>query len=156
VSITESLDDLGYEHAYSLTLSPDVLYDSEDEESSENDNENEASDTTSAMEVSEDWPSDYPTEQLPVYEKASFEVRTVVEQGGQKMIAIASEEALDVTVEYYQGLLQESVGYSSVVSGSATMIQGTKDGLYIMVIITENDGTLGEDEKFRSLVQIVY
>jgi hypothetical protein len=174
VTIAESFDELDYKHSFTIVMQPelegfgdmddsDEMDESEEEDDSEDmdkeeESQSESSDMSSSVTIPEsvEWPSDYPEDILPVYDKEYLEVKMAMKNGGQTMVGLMSEEEMDILVEYYTELLKDSVEFTSTAMGGTHMVQGIVDGVMYMVIIGPNDETTGEDERFKSLIQVIY
>ena len=102
------------------------------------------------------WPEDYPKESVPVYSAAYTEARIVMEQGDETMVALMTEDEFDEVADYYEALLSDAPDYSTMNLQGTLMIAGTINDVMITVMLLENDGSLGEDMRFKTLIQIVY
>lgn len=162
VSITLSMEELGYKHAISLIVSPEPEGFNDESDDHDADNYNDPDDESVNMPdgfvlpETISWPEDYPADVLPVYTDAYVEAKMAMKQGGETMVALMTEEETDIIIVYYEDLLEDAIGYTKTSIEGTTMISGTVDGKLMMVMILANDGSLGEDERFKSLIQIVY
>lgn len=168
VSITTSMEDLGYKHSFSLIVSPepegfDDGSDDNDVDDADNADVDDAEDDDSVtmpdgfvLPETISWPADFPKDVLPIYTDAYVEAKAAMEQGEETMVALMTEEATDIIIGYYDKLFEDAIGYTKTSMEGTTMLSGTVDGQLLMVMILENDGSLGEDERFKTLIQIVY
>ncbi|MBI9011062.1 MAG: hypothetical protein JEZ08_02450 [Clostridiales bacterium] len=102
------------------------------------------------------WPEDYPEESVPVYSAAYTEAKAVMKQGSDTMVALMTEDELDIVAYYYEELLMDAPDYSTMNLQGTLMFSGTIDDVMITVMLLENDGSLGEDMRYKTLIQIVY
>ena len=102
------------------------------------------------------WPDDYPEGSVPVYSAAYTEAKAVMKQGNDTMVALMTEDELDKVADYYEELLMDAPDYSTMNLQGTLMFSGTIDDVMITVMLLENDGSLGEDLRYKTLIQIVY
>jgi len=102
------------------------------------------------------WPEDYPEESVPIYSAAYTEAKIVVNQGDETMVALMTEDEFDEVADYYEAMLSDASDYSTMNLQGTLMFAGTINDVMITVMLLENDGSLGEDMRFRTLIQIVY
>ncbi len=67
-----------------------------------------------------------------------------------------TEDQPEDVVKYYKELLKEADDFGELTMGPMTMVTGTLEGKLFQVTIGLNDGTTGEAENFKTLVQIMY
>lgn len=102
------------------------------------------------------WPDDYPEESVPVYSAAYTEAKAVMKQGNDTMVALMTEDEFDKVSDYYEELLMDAPDYSTMNLQGTLMFAGTIDDVMITVMLLENDGSLDEDMRYKTLIQIVY
>ncbi|MBN2797437.1 MAG: hypothetical protein JXR88_18660 [Clostridia bacterium] len=159
VSISESLEELGYRFSYSLILMKSMdSMNFNDPSGTTEDTTNEEDMGVSQMvtEIYEGFPEAYPSKLLPISEEESFEVRAAMEVNGQQAIAYVSEVLYEDSVAYFESIMSKMEDYSTMALDNAQMIYGNLDGYNFTVVITKNTGDLGEPENFDSLIQIFY
>lgn len=103
-----------------------------------------------------DFPDTYPSDQLPVYPYGHTEIVSTMGQGDQQIIAIRTEDPTPAVQTYYEEALKGSENYSTMLMDSTTIYAGTIDGVSFTVYVMANDGSVGEDISFRSLIQVAY
>ncbi|MCH4889139.1 hypothetical protein EZV73_16205 [Acidaminobacter sp. JC074] len=157
VTISKSMDEsFGFENSFTLIIMEQIdMGETESEEVIVD----EVVDMAPAELVIPDgvtWPENYPEDIIPAYDKAYTEVKMAVTQGDESMIGFMTEDKLDVVVDYYTDYLEGAGDFTKVEMSGTNMLSGTIDGLMITIMLTENDGSFGEDERFKTLIQIVY
>lgn len=102
------------------------------------------------------WPDDYPEGSIPVYSAAYTEAKATMKQGDETMIALMTEGEFDDVSDYYEELLMDASDYSTMTLQGTLMFVGTIDDVKITVMLLENDGSLDEDMRYKTLIQIIY
>jgi len=158
VSVSDSTDtDLGYISSFSIIIMEEIM--GLEEEQDQEETSEEVTEMAPAELVIPDtieWPEDYPEDIVPAYDDAYTEVKITASQGGQTMVGLMTEDKIDIVTEYYSELLKDASDYSTIDMQGTTMIAGTIDGVMITVLLVENDGSMGEDERFKTLIQVIY
>lgn len=156
VTVSKSMDEsFGYKNSFTLIVMEE--FDMGDTDTIEN--EDDEIDKAPAELVIPDavsWPESYPEDIIPVYDIAYTEVKMAMEQGDESMIGFMTEDKLDDVVEFYTEYLKDASDFTTVEMQGTVMLSATVDGLMITVMLTENDGSFGEEDRFKTLIQIVY
>lgn len=95
-------------------------------------------------------PDSYPEKALPFYPTGKTQAAMAMEG----MVAIMTEDPVEDVLEYYTKLLEEADDYGTINMPPTTMLNGTIDGAFVQITIGENTGM--EDERFKTLIQIMY
>ena len=159
VTVSNSeMEDYDYKNSFSIIIMEEVEGLTNDVEET-TDNETETVDKAPAKFVMPDtitWPEDYPNEIIPLYDNAYTEAKMAMKQGDETMVSMMTEDEIDVVLDYYSGLLESAIDFSTMDLQGTIMVAGTIDEVMITIMLLENDGSLGEDERFRTLIQIIY
>lgn len=159
VSISESLEELGYRYSYSLIImkSMDNLdFNEHSEPTDEGTSEEEMDDSIVVSAVYAGFPEDYPSKLLPISVEEPFEVRAAMTVNGQQAIAYVSEQLYEDSVKYFESIMSDMKNYSSIAMDNTQMITGETEGYSFTVVITKNTGEQDEPENFDSLIQLFY
>jgi len=157
VTVSKSMNEsFGYENSFTLIVMEEI--DMGDTDTTENEEDDEIDKAPAELVIPDaiSWPDNYPEDIIPAYDIAYTEVKMAMDQGDESMIGFMTEDKLEDVVEYYTEYLESASDFTTVEMQGTVMLSGTVDGLMITVMLTENDGSFGEDDRFRTLIQIVY
>ena len=157
VTVSKSMDEsFGYKNSFTLIVMEEI--DMGDTDTTENEEDDEIDKAPAELVIPDaiSWPDNYPEDIIPAYDIAYTEVKMAMDQGDESMIGFMTEDKLEDVVEYYTEYLESASDFTTVEMQGTVMLSGTVDGLMITVMLTENDGSFGEDDRFRTLIQIVY
>lgn len=163
VNVAEAEEE-GYASMTSLVVVPGQSMGLHDDDMTDTDDKDQAGNQTSDEPKIEadivipddvDWPEDFP-EVVPVYPTGKTEAAMVMAQGNQKMVGIMTEDEVIDVVEFYKELFVDANDYMEMNMDPNYQMAGTIDGSYVQIIVGPNVEMSGEEDRFRSLIQIIY
>jgi len=164
VAVAENLELEDYVTAFTIIIVPSIDMDNDTEE--DNSTESETSEDSNSEGIAGMfelvipaevvWPENYPADQVPIYSNNYTEVKMAMSQGSDNMVALMTEDDIEMVSDHYKAALNGADDYSEVAMQGGVMYTGTVDGKMITVMLIINDGSMGEDERFKTLIQIIY
>ena len=152
----EEEDEYDFETSYSLMIMPGQTMDmgEEADKATSDDPVLQSEKVQAPMVIPEgvQWPADYPSDQLPTYPTGN----TQAAGGSEGMVGIMTEDPPEEVVTYYKELLEDAVDFSEISIAPMYMLTGTLDDKFLQVTVGPNDGTTGEADRFKTLIQIMY
>jgi hypothetical protein len=103
-----------------------------------------------------DFPEDYPDGELPIYGEGGTEIAASQSLGDKQMVGYMTESSFQDVMGFYTEKYSNTDGYSMEQQGTTIVIRG-KTGQYdFEIAITSNTGNMSVEEKYKTLVQILY
>ncbi len=157
----DASDEEGYASMVSFVVLPGQGLGMPDDESVDTDDQDENMDDGPKVEADiivpddVDWPDDFP-EVVEVYPTGKTEAAMVMTQGNQKMVGIMTEDEVEEVVEFYKPLFEGVEDYMEMNMAPNYQLAGTFEGTYIQLIIGPNVEMSGEEDRFKTLIQIIF